>query len=539
MLARPASLLFGTLFAATVSSIPQPPATAFTVADVHVSPVRLHPEIHGSMHGDRVVLRDATMSDLISFAYKVDASDIFNGPTWIAYDRFDIHALSPAKFDDQTAMTMLRTLLADRFKLAAHTEKRPLPAFVLSAGKANKMKQATSADPGTCDFQQPAANTASSEAGMIHFSCHGVTMAWFAEFLHDAGSPYLNRPVIDKTGLKGNWDFDLKWTYNKLKDGGGTSIFDAVDKQLGLKLESSREPTPVVVIDSLSEKPTPNVADIEKILPPPPPAAFDVAVIRPANPAEKNFNIGVQGRRVSVLFATLQTLIYKSYNIQPGLIENKPKWLDDVHWDVIGTMAANGIAPPQPGEDSGVDIDDINEMVRSLLADRFKLVTHAGSQPSTVYAMLADNPRMKKAADPASTGSCHEGPGPDGKDPRIDNPLADRLISCQNMTMAEFANELHTFAGGYIPAPVVDSTGLKDGYDFSVSFSRKGKLKQPSASPSTSTPDGVASDPGSGGVAISLFDALQKQLGVKLEKKDSVPVRTLVIDHIEQNPTDN
>ena len=539
MIARLASLLFGTLFAATASSIAQSPATAFTVADVHLSPVRLHPSIHGNIHGDRVVLRDATISDLISFAYKVDASDILNGPTWIAYDRFDINAIAPAKFDDETGLDMLRGLLADRFKLVVHTDKRPLPAFILTVGKANKMKQAATTDPRTCDFQQPAANSGTSEPGMIHFSCHGVTMTWFADFLHDAGSPYLNRPVVDKTGLKGNWDFDLKWTYNKPKNGGGTSIFEALDKELGLKLESSREPTPVVVIDSLSEKPTPNVADIDKILPPPPPAAFDVAVIRPANPAEKNFNIDVEGRRVSVLFATLQTLIYKSYNIQPGLIENKPKWLDELHWDIIGNVADTGLTPTKPGEGPDIDIDQVNEMVRTLLADRFKLVTHAGSMPSTVYAMLADNPKMKKAAAPASTGSCHEGPGPDGKDPRIDNPLADRLISCQNMTMAEFANELHTFAGGYIPAPVIDSTGLKDGYDFSVSFSRKGKLNQPSAAPSTSAPDGTALDPGSTPVAISLFDALQKQLGVRLQKKDSVPVPTLVIDHIEPQPTDN
>jgi uncharacterized protein (TIGR03435 family) len=537
MLARLASLLLLALFG-TAASIAQP-APTFTAADVHVSPVRLHPSLHGNIHGDRVVLRDATISDLISFAYKVDASDIFDGPTWIAYNRFDINAIAPAKFDDETGLAMLRGLLTDRFKLVVHTDNRPLPAFVLSTGKVNKMKASAPTDSGNCDFQQPAANSANSEPGMIHFSCHGVTMAWFADFLHEAGSPYLNRPVVDKTALKGNWDFDLKWTYNKPKEGGGTSIFEAVDKQLGLKLESSREPTPVVVIDSLSEKPTPNVADIDKILPPPPPASFDVAVIRPANPAEKNFNIDVEGRRVSVLFATLQTLIYKSYNVNPGLIENKPKWLDDVHWDVIGTVAANGLAPPKPGEDSDLDIDQINEMVRTLLADRFKLVTHAGSRPSTVYAMLADNPRMKKAADSSGTGSCHEGPGADGKDPRIDNPLADRLISCQNMTMAEFANELHTFASGYIPAPVVDSTGLKDAYDFSVSFSRKGKLKQPSASPSVAASDGAASDPGSGGVAISLFDALQKQLGVKLEKRDSVPVPTLVVDHIEQNPTEN
>ncbi|HXE08728.1 MAG TPA: TIGR03435 family protein [Acidobacteriaceae bacterium] len=513
-------------------------APSFTVADVHVSPVRLHPSIHGNIHGDRVVLRDATIADLISFAYKVDPSDIYGGPTWIAFDRFDINATRARMSTTTAASQLLRGLLAERFHLAAHTDTRPLPAFVLSLGKANKMKAAADAtDNSGCQYQRQTANAADSEKGMTRFTCHNTTMASFADFLHDVASPWLNRPVTDKTGLKGGWDFEIKWTYNKPSDGNGTSIFDAVDKQLGLKLESSREPTPVVVIDSLNEKPTPNVADIDKILPPPPPASFDVAVIRQANPTEKNFNIDVQGHRVSILFATLQTLIYKSYNINPGLIDNKPKWLDDVHWDVIGT-----VAPAKPGEGPDMDIDDVNEMVRSLLADRFKLVTHPGSKPSAVYALLADNPKIKKAADPASPPSCKEGPGADGKDPRVNNPLLNRLISCQNMTMAEFASELRTLAGGYVPAPVIDSSGLTGGYDFTLSFSKKQNLRDvaasPAASPAAST-DGAASDPGTGAVAISLFDAIQKQLGLKLEKKDSVPVATLVIDHIEQNPTDN
>ena len=178
-------------------------------------------------------------------------------------------------------------------------------------------------------------------------------------------------------------------------------------------------------------------------------------------------------------------------------------------------------------------------MIRSLLADRFKLATHVGSRPSAVFALLADSPKMKKASD-SEHPSCAEGPAARRRNPRIDNPLRNRLISCQNMTMTQFALELHRLASGFIPAPVIDSTGLAGGYDFSLSFSRANVLRVPASAPSTgnlaASGDSGAADPGSGGLpAISLFDALQKQLGLKLEKRDKVDMLTLVIDHVRTN----
>jgi len=185
----------------------------------------------------------------------------------------------------------------------------------------------------------------------------------------------------------------------------------------------------------------------------------------------------------------------------------------------------------------------VKEMLRSLLADRFRLATHMGSEPATVFALTADSPKMKLASDSEHPG-CAEGPGPDGKDPRIENPLRNRLITCQHMTMAQFAVELHNLASGFVPAPVIDSSGLTGAYDFSLSFSRANLLRAPSSAPSAAAPsasnDNEANDPGSGGLpAISLFDAMQRQLGLKLVKKDSVPQPVLVIDHIEEKPTDN
>ncbi len=346
-------------------------------------------------------------------------------------------------------------------------------------------------------------------------------MEMFVDFLHEVASPYLTRPVVDATDLKGGYDFDIEWTYRIPKDADGTTIFTAVDKQLGLKLEQKTAPLPVVVVASIADKPTPNAPDIDKVLPPPPPAEFDVAVIKPANPDETYYRQNIQGVSVNIQHASLLTLIYKSFDVEPGKIENKPKWLDTDLWDINGKASTDASAgPPIPGRGYDLDPDDVKEMVRSLLADRFKLTTHMDSRPADVYALLASGPKMKKA-DPTNHPSCQEGPGPDGKDPRIDNPLLNRLVSCQNITMAELAGQLRSLAGGYVPAPVIDATGLEGAYDFTLSFSKKaslGKAAAPSSGDNSGTP--AASDPSLGG--LTLDDALQKQLGLKLEKRSQV-----------------
>jgi uncharacterized protein (TIGR03435 family) len=103
------------------------------------------------------------------------------------------------------------------------------------------------------------------------------------------------------------------------------------------------------------------------------------------------------------------------------------------------------------------------------------------------------------------------------------------------MTMAQFVQELQLIAAGYVPSQIIDSTNLNGAYDFTLNFSRKRDVRN--ATPSAASDDSTgASDPSG---AISLFDAVQKQLGLKLEKKSQLPTPILVIDHIEPQPTDN
>src|SRR5438445_441062 len=90
-------------------------------------------------------------------------------------------------------------------------------------------------------------------------SCHHLSSAASAENLRQMAGGYLDHPVVDKTNLDGSFDFDIKWTARaQLAAAGpdGISIFDAVDKQLGLKLELQKIEMPVIVVDKVNQKPT-------------------------------------------------------------------------------------------------------------------------------------------------------------------------------------------------------------------------------------------------------------------------------------------
>jgi len=108
----------------------------------------------------------------------------------------------------------------------------------------------------------------------------------------------------------------------------------------------------------------------------------------------------------------------------------------------IGTSTGPTVAPP-------IDIDDLRLMLRALLADRFKLATHTEDRPVTAYNLVAVKPKLKPA-DPTNRTSLKKAREPTEKDPRNTNPTLSRLVTFQNMTMAQFADLLQKIAPGYI-----------------------------------------------------------------------------------------
>jgi uncharacterized protein (TIGR03435 family) len=327
-------------------------------------------------------------------------------------------------------------------------------------------------------------------------------MEAFAPIIRGISGGYLDHPVMDSTGLKGSWNFDLKWSpRGALATSGsdGISIFDAVDRQLGLKLEAQKVPTPVIVVDTVNETPTGNPPGVTQALPPRPPAEFEVADIKPSAPGTDPRGGGnfMPGGRIDLKAFPLRAMITIAWEIGPGEeLVGAPKWLHDDSplFDLIA-KAATTVTTPADGPP--VDFKDLEIMLRGLLADRFKLATHYEDRPMTAYTLVAAKPKLKKADFSNRTG-CKTGPAPVTREPRaMGTPL--RLSRCQNMTMAQFAEQLQNIAPAYFYYPVLDATGLDGAWDFSFTFSvsprQAGGGRDGGGVGSTSSGAPAASDP--------------------------------------------
>jgi uncharacterized protein (TIGR03435 family) len=200
------------------------------------------------------------------------------------------------------------------------------------------------------------------------------------------------------------------------------------------------------------------------------------------------------------------------------------KWADTERFDI--TALAPGVAS-QGGP--MLDAEIFEPMIRALLVDRFKLAYHAEERPLTAYSLAAAKPKLKKA-DPTSRISCKNGNAPPGA------PPGSRTLTCQNISMAQFAERLQNLGPG-LTSPVLDATGLEGGWDFSLTFNMLPALANLPRPPDGAAPagDAAASDP-SGGYTI--FEAIEKQLGLKLEQQKR-PQPVIVIDHLEEKPTEN
>jgi uncharacterized protein (TIGR03435 family) len=156
-------------------------------------------------------------------------------------------------------------------------------------------------------------------------------------------------------------------------------------------------------------------------------------------------------------------------------------------------------------------------MLRSLLVDRFKMATHYGDRLVDAYTLVASKPKLKKA-DPSSRTECRS----NGMAPGVPT-----VVKCQNVTMAQFAEELnHQQPVVASHRRVVDSTSIEGSWDLTFSYR---------IVPARNADPVEAADPAGG---LSLFDAIEQQLGLKLEgAKRNLPV--FVIDSIEETPTEN
>jgi uncharacterized protein (TIGR03435 family) len=498
----------------------------FEFAEVDVSAPSKNPTMRGgALRGGRYDVREATMVDLISLAYDLEPDKILGGPRWLDWDRFDVFAKAPQATTQNDLRRMLQSLLEDRFKLLVRKGTKAMPAFALSAGNAKpKMKQTSGSGEGNC--RELAQNPSQGDAPYQVLSCRGVTMAAFANILRSMNfGTYLPDPVVDKTELDGTWDFDLKWTArHKLPQAGsdGISLFDAVDKQLGLKLKPEKLPLPVLFVESVNQIPTPNPPGIAAKIPPPPTMEFEVATIKLSRPDARGQSGRTQNGRMDLQNFTLKQLIRLAWELNNNdeMIVGFPKSADSAHYDVTAKVTTSS-----PGNAEEIDNDTVRLMLRNLLGDRFRLKVHMEERPVTAYAMTASKQVKLQKADPQNRTSCKAGAGT--------SAMLNRLISCQNIDMTQFALMLEGYAPGYVRAPIKDATGIEGYWDLSVNFSGIDLLPGGVFDPNKSAE--ASNDPNG---SLSLTEALQKQLGLKLDlEKRLLPV--LVIDHVDDKPTDN
>jgi uncharacterized protein (TIGR03435 family) len=233
----------------------------------------------GSADPGRINFTYASMKNLLMTAYAMKINQI-TGPAWIDTERYDIVATVPPGATKEQVNVMLQNLLADRFKLVVHRETRDLPLYELVVAKnGSKMKpyvedpKAPKPEPGQPfargkdgnPIPPPGTLMMSQSPGRMRATASKQSMSRLTDLL--AGR--VERPVIDKTGLAGDFDYSLEFRPegpNALPPGpqgapdasDAPDIFTAVQEQLGLKLESKKGPIEMLVVDRAEKVPAEN-----------------------------------------------------------------------------------------------------------------------------------------------------------------------------------------------------------------------------------------------------------------------------------------
>jgi uncharacterized protein (TIGR03435 family) len=552
LLLAPASILLAqTSFPAKDAA---PPASAEPlVVDVHSAPYRPKIVYKTNISNQRFDMRNATIFDMIEFAYGLGEQDddrenaaIVGGPTWIDFDRFDISAMIPSLktpgllagptdsanplIDPNDQMRpVLKRVLVERFHLKYHTENRPLPGFVVTIAKEGpKLTEAKNpAVANECHGERDKANPV-----QYKLTCTSETVGQFVSTL-DQAFPH---PIMDRTGLTKPYDFTLKLALGPdvhTRDDLARVYTDAFNKQLGLVVMHGDVPQPAYVVDAVDRTPTANSPDMAKLLPALPDLEFEVASIRPSADNEPQDQIRPGGSQITFSGMNLQGLLTRAWQLPTGAMLG----------DALGKLPPQRytilvkLPPDIDGRAINQDQDQIANMLQKLLIDRFQIKYHWGewTQPDA-YVLLGGSPKMKKA-DPNSRSFCKFGPADGEKPARYANSPFDVEFHCQNVTMAQFADRLQALAGSDIKNRVADKTGLAGSYDFTVFCTAARTIRaQTTAAVAEAKQNGDAAPAPIAG--LGLEDAFRKQLGLRLEKQP-LTLPSLVLDHFDQTPTEN
>ena len=239
--------------------------TAFEVASVKPHTSDDQQMIMTMRPGGRFVATNVLLRLIIRTTFQLQDDQIVGGPAWLETDRFDINAKAPDNMRPEDIAPMMQSLLTERFKLRTHREVRERPVLALERvrreGSTGPELRPTACPELAVDLSEPKP-CANISNGVNFLMVRGAPIAVFAQYL----APYVNRAVVDRTGLDGRYDIVLKWSPEQSAGAGvgpapaaqdRPSLITALQEQLGLKLESTRASLEVLVIDSV-ERPTPD-----------------------------------------------------------------------------------------------------------------------------------------------------------------------------------------------------------------------------------------------------------------------------------------
>ena len=249
----------------SVTPLAQTPPPAFEVASVRPNDSGANSSSVDTQPNGRLVFTNETVKVMIERAYQLQPFQLIGAPGWAATARFDVSAQAPegVRFTAPTPgeppppqLLMLRSLLAERFKLRVHTEKRETTVYALVMARPNRAlgPRLTKTD-RTCDGPAAGPPTCGLIASDGEIQGGAQTIARLASQL----SRRLGRVINDETQLSGNYDFSLRYATdaNAAADQNFPSAETALQEQLGLKLETKRVPSDVLVVDHV-ERPSEN-----------------------------------------------------------------------------------------------------------------------------------------------------------------------------------------------------------------------------------------------------------------------------------------
>ena len=265
--------------------LPPAPAPQFEVAVLKQSPPGAAPPRAQLRPTGQVDISAGPLNRVIGLAWNLPdpPGPFLVAPKWVDTALFDVtgrafatpNPANQAQLDEDLIRLMLRTLVADKLQIKWHMEDRPLPAFTIVA-EAPKMAKADPTKRTRCYDGAPPGSAAAKppQFGRL-LTCQNVSMEQFGQMLPVVAADYTRVPALDQTGLQGGYDFTLDFSPIARVQGprpepgaanagvaldptGALSLQDAMRRQLGLRLEETKRPVPVLVIDSINETPLDN-----------------------------------------------------------------------------------------------------------------------------------------------------------------------------------------------------------------------------------------------------------------------------------------